>query len=229
MVRLIFAVLCSSFLFNGQVNTPPAVKIISPQAGSSVKLNSQLRYVISVADKEDGDSRFQEITPTEVLLQVTYIGDTTKIERKTSQLEPGLQHIVRSNCINCHSFNSLLIGPSFYDIGKKYHSDKATVDLLIKHIREGSTGVWGNAIMPTHPELSADETDKIVQWILHHGAEDNVNYYTGTEGVIKLKAPAVPGPKGGFKLSAHYTDHGAKEDPKKSLSGHDEIIIYAKE
>jgi hypothetical protein len=82
-------------------------------------------------------------------------------------------------------------------------------------------------IMPTHKELSEEETHKIVRWILKNGARNDVSYYIGTEGSFRLAAPDTLCKKGGIVLTATYTDHGLKDKPDQKLSGQDVVIIQA--
>ncbi len=94
-----------------QNNTPPVVAITSPKRGA-VSSTSSVAYSISVKDKEDGDSKYDEINTKEVLLQVTYVGDTAKLPSLLNQTiakdDVGLVAIQSSNCFNCHNFNSKL-------------------------------------------------------------------------------------------------------------------------
>lgn len=57
-------------------NHPPAVKIMAPKNNSSYARNALVAYEISVSDKEDGDSKFGEINPKEIFLEVRYLQDT---------------------------------------------------------------------------------------------------------------------------------------------------------
>ncbi len=70
------------------------------------------------------------------------------------------------NCTACHAVGTKLIGPSFKDIAAKYKDDKAAKARLAKKVREGGTGVWGQVPMPANPQVNADESDKLVAWIL---------------------------------------------------------------
>lgn len=211
-----------------QENHPPVVKIISPKNSILYKWDVPLNYTITVSDEEDGESKFEEIPSNEVFLEVRYLADTSKVtteltSNKSSQ--PGLAEIRTSNCLNCHAFNNKLIGPSFYEINKRYSDTKTKKELLEKHIREGSTGVWGKVTMPTHHELTIEETQKMVDWILKNGAEQNVSYYRGTEGSFRIKSPVAAQPQGFLVLVASYTDHGTKDKPKQNLTGQDAIIL----
>ncbi len=54
-------------------NHAPIVKILSPKNNSSYSSNSAIPYEISVSDKEDGESKYQEINPKEVFLEIKYV------------------------------------------------------------------------------------------------------------------------------------------------------------
>jgi cytochrome c len=221
---LLLSVLLYSFInLKSQENTPPIVKIIAPRNNSIFDSDAPVSYKISVSDKEDGESKFDEINAKEVLLEVRHL--TNKSNKKVQSDAPGLTVIMTSNCINCHGFNSKSIGPSFYEICKRYPATKANTDTLIKRIREGSSGIWGGKEkMPTHPELTLAETKNAVQWIMKIAADPNVNYYIGTEGFFRINS----GSKGTYILTASYTDHGLKDSPGKRLRGGDVVVIYSK-
>lgn len=72
------------------------------------------------------------------------------------------------NCVACHAADKKLVGPSFKDIAAKYASDKEAVARLSKKVREGGSGVWGQVPMPPNPQVSAEETDTLVKWVLSH-------------------------------------------------------------
>ncbi|MEO8582523.1 MAG: c-type cytochrome [Flavitalea sp.] len=221
-----------TILFSIEENHPPAVKIISPKSNSAFPLNSAIRYAISVSDKEDGDSKFSEIAANEVFLEVVYYSDSVKINAELKKPvvndAPGLAIIKTSNCFNCHGFNTKIIGPSFYEISKRYAGNNANIDIVAKRIRDGSAGVWGAVGMPTHPEISEAQSKEIVKWILDKGALPNVNYYSGTEGSFRIKSPESAPGKSYFLLTASYTDHGIKEVANSKLKGEDKIIITSK-
>jgi cytochrome c len=70
------------------------------------------------------------------------------------------------NCMACHSVDKKLVGPSFKDIAKKYAGDKAAADKLADKVVKGGSGAWGPVPMPANPQVSADESKKLVAWIL---------------------------------------------------------------
>ena len=201
-MKLIVVVIASVFLF--QENSPPVVKVTAPAAAA---VNTPVRYSISVSDKEDGDTKYDEINPNEILLTVQNGGD------KSSGNVNDLHAMMASNCMNCHAFNSKLIGPSYMDISKKYSSEN--VPLLVKRVKEGSKGVWSDIVMPTHPELSDEEINKMVKWILNFKNEKNTAYHLGKEGSIQIKSA------GPVILIASYLDHQKK-------MGSDKVVLQVK-
>jgi cytochrome c len=212
-----------SFINLQQENHPPVVKIVSPQTNSPFDKDASVTYKISVADKEDGESKFDEINSKEVLLEVRYLKNGKAVQANPQN--NGVNIIMTSNCVTCHGFNTKAMGPSFADINKRYPVTKANADSLVKRIQYGSTGIWGKEKMPPHPELSIADIKSIVQWITKNAADPYVNYYVGTDGYFRFKPDAQ---KGIYQLTASYTDHGLKDVPGKKLKGQDVVTISIK-
>lgn len=224
---IIYAKAFDAYLFNQQENHQPVVKIINPKNHSAINSNTTIIYSITVSDKEDGDSKFEEINAKEVLLEIKHVTDTTKlaslINAPVQDDVAGLSEIRTSNCFNCHAFNNKVIGPSFNDIAKKYKATAVNTALLQKRVMEGSTGVWSNVAMPSHPELNKDQALNMSKWILKLADDTNTNYFIGTQG--SFHAPAT---KGTYMLTASYVDHGLKALPLQRLKGQDIIVISLK-
>jgi cytochrome c len=72
----------------------------------------------------------------------------------------------KHGCMACHGIDKKLVGPAFKEIAVKYKSEKDAVPLLARHVRGGSKGVWGNAVMPPQAGISDDNLGKVVSWIL---------------------------------------------------------------
>ena len=70
------------------------------------------------------------------------------------------------NCLACHAVDKKLVGPAYKDVAAKYAGDKGAAARLAKKIREGGVGAWGQVPMPANPQVSADEANKLVTWIL---------------------------------------------------------------
>lgn len=211
-------------------NHAPVVKILSPKNNSSYDFNSQMAYQISVSDKEDGESKYQEINPKEVFLKIKYVNDTVKALELTGKREEdaaeGLSIIKTTNCMNCHAFKTKLIGPSFYDIIQRYTPVSTTEDILASHILNGSNGRWGNVQMPSNNKLNAQEAKRVVIWLFKNAGDSTTNYLAGTEGSFRLSPPAAS--LKNVILIASYTDHGLKDNPGQNLKGQDAIILQVK-
>ena len=206
-------------------NHPPVVKIISPVSGTSATPNSMLRYKISVSDQEDGSSQFQEISAKEVVLEIRYtpLSDT----QAARHLKPaaGLQAIEASNCFTCHQFNTQSMAPAFSAIAKRYRGTPAQIPTLAKHIREGCTGIWGPARMPSHPEVSDEQSLAMVRWILQTAGSPDLNYMSGLSGSFRIRPDSLN--QGfGLVLTARYTDHGLKDHTGTRMMGQDVIILH---
>lgn len=222
---VLFALMNVSYREFLQQNHSPTVKIVTPLANTSVKPGMSLSYRLSVSDTEDGDSQFDEINTKEVLLEVKYLGSkssvTTAATKPVQDDPPGLGVIRTSNCLTCHGFNSKSIGPSFFEISKRYPATKANTDTLIRNIKNGSGDIWGKEKMPSHPELTSDEIKNSVLWILKNSASQGASYYNGITGIIQLPANK----KGSYLLTASYVDHGFKAGPGKRLKGVAMVLV----
>ncbi|MDP1867690.1 MAG: c-type cytochrome [Bradyrhizobium sp.] len=74
--------------------------------------------------------------------------------------------VVKKNCLACHSLDKRKYGPNFTEILAKYANDKTATQKLVKKIRKGGTGVWGNDVMPPQPQVSEAEAKAIVKYLL---------------------------------------------------------------
>lgn len=76
----------------------------------------------------------------------------------------GLALMQKSDCFACHKIDSKLLGPSYQEIASKYTA--ADTDMMVTHIIEGSTGIWGDLQMTPHPGLSTSDGKAMVDYIL---------------------------------------------------------------
>lgn len=235
-ITWVFGLLCAGFLFTfakistprrapGGKNHPPVVKITSPASSAAVAPNSMIRYKISVSDEEDGSSQFQEISPKEVILEIRYarLSDTQAARR--IRPDAGLQAIEASNCFTCHQFNTQSMAPAFSAIAQRYKDTPAQIPTLVKHIREGSSGVWGPARMPSHPELSDEESLAMVHWILKTGTNPDLNFVSGLSGSFRVRPDSLH-QAFALVLTARYTDHGAADHTGGRLTGQNVVILH---
>jgi cytochrome c len=230
--RLRKGLLISVVLIAQTPNHTPVISISKPDNHVVYSWNSQVAYSVDVSDKEDGDSKYQEIQADEVLLRLKFVSNsvqaTSYLKQKIFKDTIGLMNMMVSNCFSCHGFKTKLAGPSFLDINKKYPDNSDAREQLANHILTGSTGIWGKEVMPSHPELKNDVAQKMVQWILTYGNNPGLNYYLGLQGVLQLVKPASGVQSGMFIVTAFYTDHGTTEFPDKRITGSGQLVIKMK-
>jgi cytochrome c len=72
----------------------------------------------------------------------------------------------KNECFACHSAANKVVGPAYRDVASRYASQSGAEDQLVKSIREGSSGRWGDIPMPPHPKLSDADAHRLAKWIL---------------------------------------------------------------
>ena len=71
-----------------------------------------------------------------------------------------------SGCMVCHGIDKKLLGPSFKEVAAKYRNDKSAEAALVKKVKAGGKGVWGEALMPPNPHVKDPDVKTLVEWIL---------------------------------------------------------------
>jgi cytochrome c len=69
------------------------------------------------------------------------------------------------NCFACHRVDRNHLGPSFRSIATKYAGDNEIEAALVKRVREGAVGVWGQTPMPAQTQVTEAEALTLVRWI----------------------------------------------------------------
>lgn len=69
-------------------------------------------------------------------------------------------------CLGCHAAATQLVGPSYQDVAAKYSDDKGAMEMLMKSIRNGGTGKWGEMAMPPQAKLPEADLKRLATWIL---------------------------------------------------------------
>ncbi|MFP3891516.1 c-type cytochrome [uncultured Ralstonia sp.] len=69
-------------------------------------------------------------------------------------------------CLGCHAVDRKLVGPSYQDVAAKYKGDAGAQAKLIKKVREGGMGVWGQIPMPANPKISDADLKTVIDWVL---------------------------------------------------------------
>ena len=234
-----FTLLCCVFIYSfktvqlQQENSVPLVQITIPIGKNTFRWNAMVSYSISVNDKEDGMSKYNEIAANEVLLKVTFLTDSSDTKKFLAYTTPNSKEnlaislLMKSNCFSCHAFKNKLIGPSFEQVALKYPVNSTIIEQLSNKVIAGTTGTWGITVMPAHPDIQKENLQEMIRWILTSSDNKNVSYYTGLEGAFRTKEnPGKTAEKGLYILTASYTDHGLKKMPQLIQRGSQTIVLH---
>jgi cytochrome c len=94
---------------------------------------------------------------------------------------------------------------------------------LVKKIKEGGSGVWGEHGMSAHPDLSEVNAKRMADYIFSL-ASKNVNVSKlALTGSVKPENPSYENTAGSFVLRAAYKDKGAMKT--KSILGEKLVIL----
>ncbi|AQY22848.1 c-type cytochrome [Riemerella anatipestifer] len=104
----------------------------------------------------------KETSQTETATEETQIVSEVKTEPNLEH--QGYQLIKGSDCLSCHSVDKKMAGPSFREIAERYTQED--LEMLSKSIINGGSGNWGEIPMQPHPQLSKEESDKMVEFIM---------------------------------------------------------------
>jgi cytochrome c len=71
-----------------------------------------------------------------------------------------------NGCMTCHGLDKKVIGPSYKEVAAKYRNDKGAEAALVKKVKAGGKGVWGETPMPPNAHVKDEDIKTMVQWIL---------------------------------------------------------------
>lgn len=186
-------------------NDPPAIAFEISGNSTFFFQGQQIAYNISVKDLEDGSTADGTISKDDIM--VTYSFNPEGKMKEVKQLghqsgggaSGGLALIQGSDCLACHDEVKKSIGPSYNDVALKYKGDSEAREYLAGKIISGGGGVWGDQAMAAHPQLSMEDVNSMVKYILSLG---NKNF-------IPLAGSLdTPGESGYYILSTEYKDKG---------------------
>ena len=232
--RLFVFIACtiSCVTIYGQENEPPEVRIITPIENEKFSWGTLIPFEIDVKDKEDGYTEYSEISPNKVILTVQYLSESDNAAKGSNEdfnrtIEI-LSFMGTSGCFTCHNAKGNLIGPSFAEIAERYANRTESVEGIAKKILKGTQGSWGDQIMPPHPNITQEEANQVVKWILENSSDSDFNFFSGTSGAFRtLNAPdgketAI------YLLNAFYTDKGLNGNTGGSKTGLHTIQLQKK-
>ena len=96
----------------------------------------------------------------------------------------------------------------FQEIADKYAGNESAIKGLVDKVIKGGSGVWGDLMMSPHPQLSEQETEKMIRYILSLNAKSVTAGlpYTGSYALNRHKPTDR---EGMYIFTASYTDKGS--------------------
>jgi len=133
-----------------KVTTQPWVAYTYPKAGT---------FKASVTVK---DPKLKSATSKSVIIAA---GSTDEPIDPSSKFAAGQTLVASMDCKSCHKAHEHVIGPAFDEVAAKYKASRATYKQLTDKIKNGGNGVWGDVMMPAHPDLKPEDAKEILNWI----------------------------------------------------------------
>ena len=72
----------------------------------------------------------------------------------------------KNACLACHGVDKKIVGPAYTDVAAKHAGQADAAEILTKHIKEGSAGVYGPIPMPPNTGISDADIKTVVEWLV---------------------------------------------------------------
>ena len=197
-------------------NEPPKVTVNVVGANKTFfSPDSAIDYSIQVSDKEDG-----VVAAEKVAVSIDYVPegfDVQSLREGQRPADPATRFafaralIAKSDCATCHNRDKASRGPTFIQLAEKYKPDAPTLEQLATKVRTGSTKVWGEEVMPPHPQFSMHEAKAMVEYML--SVNDKTFASDPLQGTYTAEIPEDDPGRGSVVIRAVYTDQGVKDLP----------------
>jgi glucose/arabinose dehydrogenase/cytochrome c551/c552 len=197
-------------------NSRPEVTINLRGGNSSFYVPGRpVSYEVSVTDQDDPG----QIDPSGIYVSVDYMAGMDQVNnnmghQQVSAAVTGKALTLGLDCKTCHKEIEKSIGPTYMEVSSKYQSDPEAMVYLEKKIVEGGSGVWGEVMMPAHPDVSKDEARQIAGYIMSLSGDKTQQKSLPPSGTI---IPETKGADQVMVLTASYTDKG--EGNARPLTG----------
>ena len=126
--------------------------------------------VLKMRDKYGADVPDAEVDPLVEYLASAYGTEPAAAPAKKAEAAPagtdGLKLAESHRCLTCHSVDRKVTGPAYRDVAAKYAGKPDALATVARHIRNGGSGLWGPAVMPSFPHVPKQDVLALADWIL---------------------------------------------------------------
>ncbi|MGK0363206.1 MAG: cytochrome c, partial [Saprospiraceae bacterium] len=216
-------------------NEKPELELVLKGNSQFYWENELVDYEVKVSDREDG--KLGEGIDSErvnLIIDLLPQGEDlafTEVGHQEADALAGLTRgeilIKKSDCENCHAVNRKVNGPSYLEIAERYPNTPNIKQKLAVKIIKGGNGIWGETNMSAHPQLTQNQTEAMVSWILSLDEVQSAQTRLPLDG--DFIAEEQPRHKKGYKvhgtyiLSASYTDNGF--DAMKPITARQQVLL----
>ncbi|MFA5665241.1 c-type cytochrome [Castellaniella sp.] len=96
-------------------------------------------------------------------LSLLAFGSAVQAAPDYAQVSPIL---TKNACLACHAVDKKVIGPAYEEVAAKHKGQADAAAVLTKHIKEGSSGVYGPIPMPPNVGISDADIAVVVEWLV---------------------------------------------------------------
>lgn len=193
-------------------NAPPTVSVDVVGSNRSFYFPGvPIRYAVRVTDREDGSLANGRIAARRVRVTADVVEDSPELGIGDIPMRhaEGKGLLEASDCLSCHRVDRKSIGPAYVAVATRYQGDTTAAQRLARKIRAGGSGVWGNAVMPAHAQLTERESAQVVAYILSLAEQPSEEMLLPVTGDYVLPDSISRTPDAAVVLQATYMDRGA--------------------
>lgn len=167
----------------------------------------EVEYAVNVTDTDSNTPILEE----NIFVSVDYLEGMDKAAMSAGHQQVSAEVTGKAltqslDCKTCHKELEASIGPNYTEIAQKYKRQRDAIAYLKKKIVSGGTGVWGEVMMPAHPDISSEESWQIAMYIKSLASDAAQKVSLPVKGKLR---PETKNPGEMMVITATYTDEGA--------------------
>ncbi len=205
-------------------NTRPGLQISLEGGNQSFFVpGAPIRYKVSVSDEGEPVSPAPGSYYVSVDYREGFDEASMNMGHQQASAEISGKALTQSlDCKSCHKENEPSIGPAYMLVSQKYQEGRRNTNMryLMEKIATGGSGVWGEVMMPAHPNISAAERQQIATYVLSLADTRERAASLPLEGTIMPDATQTGNT---LVLTATYTDEGM--NGVKALTGSSVVAL----